>query len=370
MSTNKKQLGQFFTTNYKYILQNFQIDNECNIIEPFAGNCDLLNFIFDSDNETDNNDIVEKINNSEKYKIELYDIDPKYDICVKQDTLKNIPDYSNKFIITNPPYLARNKNNNKELYDEYDCNDLYKCFIKSIISHNKKTNNYCNGGIIIVPVNFISSIRKKDIELRKDFTKIYKILRINIFEEQVFDDTSYAICSILFKNIENMPDTEKQNDIICYIYPSNKNINISFNENNNYSCGGEIYNLPKKGKYIIERATSKTNNKNITNLLIKCIDDSINNKIKMSYVDNKDIYIDNTKNLSARSYLTLIIEPKISEEQQKKLCKEFNIYLNTKRDTYNSLFLTNFRESNTIARKRISFDLIYRICHKLLKCMS
>ncbi len=48
---NKKNLGQFYTTNYKQILQNMYIpDNVSNIIEPFAGNGDLLNFIEDTYN--------------------------------------------------------------------------------------------------------------------------------------------------------------------------------------------------------------------------------------------------------------------------------------------------------------------------------
>jgi DNA-directed RNA polymerase beta subunit len=50
----------------------------------------------------------------------------------------------------------------------------------------------------------------------------------------------------------------------------------------------------------------------------------------------------------------------------KLLDQEFNTYLNTHREKYNSLFLTNYRESNTIARKRISFGLVYEICNYLL----
>ena len=37
-----------------------------------------------------------------------------------------------------------------------------------------------------------------------------------------------------------------------------------------------------------------------------------------------------------------------------------------KRKKYNSLFLTNYRESNSIARKRISFSLAFDICSKIL----
>ena len=94
---SKKQLGQFYTTNYEYILSNMKIPNNVKtIIEPFVGNGDLLKFI-------------KKTN----YKLEIYDIDPKITDTIKRDTLTNPPDYTDKFILTNPPYLARNKNKKK-----------------------------------------------------------------------------------------------------------------------------------------------------------------------------------------------------------------------------------------------------------------
>src|SRR3990167_10330423 len=62
--TNKQKLGQFFTTNYKYILSNLSIpDNVKKIIQPFCSNGDLLNF-FDKN----------------KYTLECYDIEPKYNL--------------------------------------------------------------------------------------------------------------------------------------------------------------------------------------------------------------------------------------------------------------------------------------------------
>lgn len=46
---NKKQkYGQFFTTNYKYIADGMSIDDDIkNIIEPFAGNKDMLKLLND-----------------------------------------------------------------------------------------------------------------------------------------------------------------------------------------------------------------------------------------------------------------------------------------------------------------------------------
>ena len=37
----------------------------------------------------------------------------------------NPPSYQDKYVVTNPPYLARNKSDNKQIYDLYQQNDLY-----------------------------------------------------------------------------------------------------------------------------------------------------------------------------------------------------------------------------------------------------
>jgi len=340
----KKQIfGQFYTTNQEYILQGMKIpDNIINIVEPFTGNGDLIDFIKKEQE-------MKKV----KYKIECYDIEPKKDYIIKKDTINDPPNYNNKYIITNPPYLARNKSKDKRLFDKYDVNDLYKCVIKNILT------NICLGGIIIIPLNFWSSIRIKDIKLRKLFLEKYDIILLNIFEEQVFDDTSYTICSIQFEQKKN------NNNLNIILYPSKKTIKTELNDNNNYMIGGDIYNLKLKNMYKIGRVTKKNKKKSNTNILVKCIDDNIKSKIGLSFVE--DIYIDNTPNQSARTYATLIIEPKIEKDKQKELIIKFNKYLEEQRKKYNSLFLTNYRESKDISRKRISFDLVYSITEYILE---
>lgn len=336
---SKKQLGQFYTTNYEYILSDMNIpSNVKTVIEPFVGNGDLLNFL----------------KNKSDYNLEIYDIDPKITGAIKRDTLKNPPDYKDKFILTNPPYLARNKSKEKKLYEKYKCNDLYKCFIITIIE------NVCEGGIIIIPLNFLSSIRQSDVELRRNFLEKYTIKTINIFEEQVFKDTKYSVCSIYFTK-----KCSESNNIKTYIYPSKKEMNICLNSENNYTIGGEIYNLNQNSKYKVERATKYTN-KNITNILLKCIDDNKNNLLGFKVVSDEDRFIDKSEKLSARSYATLVINVPISLQEQEKLVIKMNNYINEQREKYNSLFLTNYRESNSIARKRISFDLAFKICNHML----
>lgn len=328
MST-KKQFGQFYTTNYGYILQNLSIPITAKyIIEPFAGQGDLIKF-------------------AKRKNIECYDIEPQAKNIKKRDTILNPPDYYGKFVLTNPPYLARNKSTDKTLFDKYQQNDLYKCFISQLSG--------CIGGILIIPLNFWCSIRKSDVLLRQKFLEEYSIIAINIFEEQVFDDTSYTICSFQFTRKTDISTK-------CFIYPSGEQINFYLLEKNNYTIGGEIYNLPQNKKIKIDRLTKKNRDSEFqTNLLLKCIDDSPRNKIKLELSD--DVYVDDTPNLSARSYATLVVKPKITIDDQKRLSERFNKFLEENREKYHSLFLTNYRENT---RKRISFKLAFEIVNYLL----
>ena len=340
MTEHKKKLGQFYTTRYKYILQNLQIPDDINtVIEPFAGKGDLLKFV---DGKT----------------TECYDIDPKKEGVVQRDTLADPPDYNNKFVLTNPPYLARNKSSDKTIFDKCNQNDLYKCFLSELIT------NTCLGGIIIIPLNFWCSARKSNNDLREKFLNVYAINAINIFEERVFEDTAYAVCSFQF---ELKKDNITYSNTECIVYPNKKRIKFVLNPANNFTIGGEIYNLKQNTDIKVQRLTkNNTDNAGRTNILLKCIDDSCTNKIGLSIVDDSNVYVDNTDKLSARSYATLVIEPKITKEQEQTLVNSFNTFINSKRKEYNSLFLTNYRESNTIARKRISFKLAFEISNFLL----
>jgi hypothetical protein len=56
----------------------------------------------------------------------------------------------------------------------------------------------------------------------------------------------------------------------------------------------------------------------------------------------------------------------LSEIEQIEVCREFNEYLEDKRKKTWSLFLPQFRESKEYARKRIPFELAYRILLHLI----
>jgi hypothetical protein len=339
----KKKLGQFYTTNAKYILQNMTIPDS--IIEPFTGNGDLVQYALDLNKDT---------------KLELYDLDPKYKNTIKRDTLATPPNFKDKFVLTNPPYLALNKSQSKEIYKKYKVNDLYKCFIKELIT------NIPQGGILIIPMNFWLSIRANDCLLRKRFLEVFQISNMNVFEERVFNDTSYAICCFQFIKQSGT------NEIPMTFYPSKNKLILKLNKQNNYIFGGEMYKL-KQSEYKINRITSKNKNSEFgTKIKVKCLDNNEHKLLGLSIVNDDEVekYIDNTPKLSARSYAILSIEPKLNDDDQKTLVIKFNAFMKEQRKKYNSLFLTNYRESKNIARKRISFKLVYGIVSYLLNDLN
>ena len=327
----QKKFGQFYTTNYDYILDGFTIPHNSNIIEPFVGQGDLLNWIGDKP-------------------VEKYDIDPKIE-CIHQDTLLTPPDYKDKFVITNPPYLAKNKTKDRKVYDLWKVDDLYKAFIKSIVEGD------VSGGIIIVPLNFLSG-EDRDGGVRRLFFSKYKITKINIFEEKVFKDTGYTVCSFQF---------ERGNSCILpiTIFPEKKNVEFCVLEEHEYRIGGEIY-VPVRSKYKIGRLLAVSNiekNKTPTsNLFLRAMDGGTDdNKIGLE-INTNHFYGKDTD----RVFCTIITNIPFEDEQY--IVDKFNEKIESYRTKYNSLFLTNYRESSkNYSRKRISFDLAYNIIAQILE---
>jgi hypothetical protein len=86
---------------------------------------------------------------------------------------------------------------------------------------------------------------------------------------------------------------------------------------------------------------------------------------RISLIYKKD-YIYPAKDCS-RSYATLrIIGRNLTEEEQKKICEKFNEFIELKRHDTWSLFLPQFRESKEYARKRIPFELAYKIVSNII----
>lgn len=360
----KRNLGQFFTTNSDYILDGFgKFVKNKEITDPFAGNQDLLEWA--------------RLNSCKK--IIGFDCDQKYideRNVFLNDSINFPKDY--KFICTNPPYLHKNKAA-KEIKEKFfygtnsNFEDLYQVSIFSLLN--------CEEGILIVPLNFLCAENSK--KIRRLFFEKFEIMKLNIFSEQVFDDTTYNVISFYFK--KRQQNSEK-NIINATIYPENKKIKLTLEKSYDWQFGGDfIHNIKnvkndlgvfrltedylKSGEYEVEIALQNIKDKKILKisddikillekniLFLRAIDSKNGKKIQLEDIRKYKIAGLVGKNTS-RNMAHLIFKKEISIDKQIELMYKFNSELSTNRDKYMSFFLTNFRDNN---RKRISFDMTYK----------
>ena len=367
----KKQLGQFFTTNSNYILKNFsKYIKGKNVIDPFAGGGDLIFWA--------NKKNVESIKG---YDVDERRVDNKN--IFYNDSLNNPKKY--EFVLTNPPYLNVNKAN-KKMKDDYFRNhqfeDLYQISLNSIMDSDE--------GIIIVPINFLSARNSK--KIRNIFFSKFQIIEMNYFKKQVFEDTTYNVISFYYRKKKNIFDDKFM--IKTHIYPDNKIVNIKLEKNHDWSIGGKVLSMIKKqnnslgvhrlvadnlnefnGKIEVKVAYNHTKNKlnmkvdeDFYNLiksniiLLKAIDSGSENG-KIALEDVRDYGVDClVSKTTSRHMIYLLFDKKVSLKDQKMIINLFNNEISKLREEYLSLFLTNYRDND---RKRISFDFVYKFINFL-----
>lgn len=224
VSVSKKQtLGQFNTTNATFILKGCErFVRGKKVIDPCAGDGDLLKW---------------SLKNGAK-SVVGFDIDPSKQnkIISYRDSLNNPPDYKGKYPVANPPFLAKNKNKVEQdkgidsIYVKTQLDDLYKITIQTMIDGN------VSGGILIIPVGFLSSGYAK--KIRKKFFSKYKIVYCKVFEMQVFEDTTYTVCVIVFRK-DDVGINKKELPI--EFIPSGEKITFTISEKYGWVCGEEFY---------------------------------------------------------------------------------------------------------------------------------
>lgn len=337
----KREKGQFYTVNSSYILDGLSSippTHARSIIEPFAGKGDLIEWA-----------------TTGTLPVQLYDIDPKKEGIALRDTLLNPPDYTDAWVITNPPYLARNKSASKSVFDKYDTNDLYKCFITSLTNQESP----CAGGIFIIPAGFFLSPRKLDVRCRHEFLSRYKLLKVKYFEETVFPDTTTTVVAFAF---EKSPVALEEQRVEWVSMPSGETRTFEMKRDDDWIIGGDIYKLPVPTGVKIRRHVEKQariEGEQQTFMTLCALDSGTKDgRLRLEY---REGYVYPAKECS-RTYATLCVQGKtLSSENQKAICAEFNALIERKRNDTWSLFLPQYRESKEYARKRIPFELAYLI---------
>jgi hypothetical protein len=157
---------------------------------------------------------------------------------------------------------------------------------------------------------------------------------------------------------------ENNNDyylINCVFLPSQKRMyNTKLSKQTGYRLGGEFYELlnscPALKNITVSRL--RLGQSSNTNIILRAIDTGgLDGRIKL-YISNEPFYGKDTD----RTMASININVSLSNEQQIALCEKFNSILEAYREKYNSVFLTNYRNSTKLyARKRISFDDAYKL---------
>jgi len=194
--------------------------------------------------------------------------------------------------------------------------------------------------------------------------KRYRIIKVKYFEETVFDDTTTTIVAFSFEKSKIELSCQ---EVEWVSLPTKLKQIFKMSYTNDWIIGGDIYNIPI-GKGITVRryveGQKTRDNEQLTYMTLNALDSGKKDgRISLNY---KKDYIYPAKDCS-RTFATFCITGKtLSEIEQIEVCSEFNEYLEDKRKKTWSLFLPQFRESKEYARKRIPFELAYRILLHLI----
>lgn len=253
---NKIKHGQFFTKVSPFNSEAFEewshlLPNK-NIIEPFAGDCDLAKHL-------------------PEYNFTFYDIDPKHNNIIKNDSIKNFPKGYN-VCITNPPYLG--KSSAKRLGIEYNetLPDLYLASLESIL----KNVDFLAA---IIPASFLANKYFKD-----------RLSFVDVITHKLFNDTDIPVIVAYFTKERNKQEYKfyKNGKFIKVIsevlLPKCNDITTKFNDDSGklglYAIDGTTGNRIRFCHAKELNRTTKTSDRAITKININVnIDDNIINRL-------------------------------------------------------------------------------------------
>jgi hypothetical protein len=221
------------------------------------------------------------------------------------------------------------------------------------------------------------------------FLDRFEIVKINYFTEQVFDDTTYNVIAFYYRKKNEFANQKK---IDFTIYPSGAKKSIRIFKDHNWQIGGDflalinqyenklkIYRLEEddlgRGQYPITAAYNHLDNirefyvdgptwNTIKNniVILKAIDTGTDDG-KICLEDIRKYGYDALVSIkTSRNQINLVFPQFVSVSEQEQLIELFNDELEAKRQEYNSLFMTNYRDKD---RKRISFNFAYNFINYL-----
>jgi len=366
------------------------------VVDPFCGEGHLLFYYLDLFSPAEQLRLVESKQvlfydlyekNIDYVKSELshrYNLssDLLSEICKVNDSLLNPPSDPNFFIITNPPYLAKNvcKKSYPEdfakYFDSAKENDYFEIALKLYSAYP---------GVWIVPANLLSS----DLMLSLRKKLINHLSTIFIYQKKTFESTDISVCTFYLnpKISENKKDinfiNDKKSEVSFVISESGnlveewdiiKSIPNALNVSQGYqdakieqgeNCVVLLDTEYKKKEFFISDSHLSLLKSNV--LILRTTDTGTSGG-ELGLYTLEEIWGDDAKDalslvtkVSSRIYTPIFI-PEMSVEEQLSLAKKFNAKLSKLRKKYYSIFLTNYKNSSQgTQRKRISFKEAYSL---------
>jgi len=328
--TKKQKTGSFFTKNAVDLLSGFEhLIIGKNIIDPFSGGGDLIKWAI----------------NNNALSSEEYDIKPKTPNTIKNNSLITPPDYIGKFLLTNPPYLSRNKSkkNYEKVFNKWKMDDLYKCHLATLYPT-------CDEGIIILPSNFLSESRSS---AREMFFQNYTIEKAKYYMYQVFPEASTGV--VVFNFYKNN-DTIKK--FAIEIHKSETDIiytTVTLSPQYKYLYGDEFFSyITDKTPLKITKYDTSSKNKPNTKIVIGLL---TNGKYYLgAHINDKEPLLVPEKTFT--TYQVSIEGVKLSNQQQEQIVIMYNKKLQEYMEQYHGLFLANYMGANQKIKSRLYSNLL------------
>jgi len=250
-----------------------------------------------------------------------YDAEPKIAKVMSRNCLANRPSYVGAYVIANPPWTAKADAVDKTIFEQTGIDNLYKVFIRTLLKSQPL------GGIIVVPLSFLTGTRDSERTRRKDFFAVFKPLRFNVFEERVFPKRSQITLCIEFKNRVFFSQTAEEDWLLkfspsgehriltivknnCAYLPGENEFNMMYQEAPNKKIGVTITEEPLKNHMVLDICLQKHDSSERRAGLYAC---------------------GLGRQIAIRGFL--------SKKQQLKLATDFNTWLEDWRQRTHSLFL-------------------------------
>jgi hypothetical protein len=234
----------------------------------------------------------------------------------------------------------------------YDAVDLFHAFLYSIKD--------ATAGILILPLIFFTAFRNSHAKVRDYFMSRFKILRVNYFETAVFEDTTVSIVSFQFERSERALDEQT---IEWNIYsPDKQTRTFVHRKNQHWLVGGDIFDLTLHPTIRIKRnkhGRDLEENEYLSKLTLRAIDKPSDEKIEMMFISDGE----HKFKKSPGAYHTFVFSKNFSNDEQRRIARDFNDFLNKKREETQSLFMAMYRQGT---RRRLCLTTAMLILSSVL----